>query len=65
MEPFVRADKVAEYLSVSPDTVMEWRKTLGLPSHRFGAGKRGGTVLFKLSEVALWANNPRRRSCCN
>lgn len=61
MEPFVRVDKVAEYLSVTPRQVMSWRKSLGLPSHRFGAGKRSGTVLFKLSEVALWANNQRRR----
>ena len=56
MEGYVTADVVASVLGagVTRRMVMSWRKTLGLPSTRFGAGKRGGTVLFQLSEVELW-----------
>lgn len=52
---YVSVDKIAEYFGIKRSTVLDWRKTLGLPSHRFGSGKRGGTVLFKMTEVKLWA----------
>lgn len=62
MEPYVTAIEVAKHFAVQPSTVMDWRKTLGMPSHRFGTGRRGGTVLFKLSEVTIWAQRFKEKS---
>lgn len=53
-EPYITSEQVATFFSVQPATVLDWRKTLGLPAHRIG-GKRGGILRFKLSEVQIWA----------
>jgi hypothetical protein len=53
-EPYITSDAVAEFFGVKPATVLDWRKTLGLPAHRIG-GKRGGILRFKMSEVQIWA----------
>lgn len=62
MEGYVTTQDIQDHFRISKSTVAKWRKQLGLPSHRFGKGKRGGTVLFKMSEVALWETKyqPRR-----
>ena len=55
MEPYVTAKHLAGLFGVEQTTINDWRKSLGMPSHRFAKGRRGGTVLFKMSEVEIWA----------
>ncbi|WP_298594534.1 helix-turn-helix domain-containing protein [uncultured Mitsuokella sp.] len=51
-EKWVNLEDVAEYLSVSKDTVRVWMKDGKLPMNK--AGKR---YKFKLSEVDNWLRN--------
>lgn len=53
-EPFIGIQEVVSYFGVHPRTVYAWRKTLGLPGHRMSKGRRGGMLLFKLSELQTW-----------
>ena len=55
MEPYSTSEQVAEFFGVTTDTIRDWKATLGLPAHRFGSGKRGGILRFKMSEVQIWA----------
>lgn len=55
MEQFIDGSAVSKYFGVSKETISDWRKTLGLPSHRFAKGRRGGTVLYRLSEIEAWS----------
>lgn len=50
-EGYVTPEAVAQYFGVKVSTIHDWRKSIGLPSHRFGHGRRGGTVRFKWSEI--------------
>lgn len=59
-EGFVTVQAVARYFQIAPATVTKWRKGYGLPSYRFTKGRRGGTVLFKMSEVIAWARTFRQ-----
>jgi hypothetical protein len=54
IEGFVTVTTICQHLQISPATVTKWRKMYGLPSYRFTKGRRGGTVLFKMSEVQSW-----------
>lgn len=51
-EKWVNLEDVAEYLSVSKDTIRVWMKDGKLPINK--AGKR---YKFKLSEVDNWLRN--------
>jgi len=53
-EPFIGVKEAVSYFGVKPRTIYAWRKTLGLPAHRFCKGRRGGLMLFKMSEIQLW-----------
>lgn len=48
-EKWVNLEDVAEYLSVSPDTIRNWIKSGKLPYYK--AGKR---YKFKISEIDTW-----------
>ncbi len=53
-EPFVDADTVASFLSLTRRRVLELaREKGGVPSHPVGTGPRK-TYRFRLSEVADW-----------
>lgn len=52
IEKWVNLEDIAEYLSVSKDTIRLWLKDGKLPIHR--AGKR---YKFKISEVDEWLRN--------
>ena len=53
-EPFIRMKEVTSYFGVTSHTIYAWCKKLRLPAHRFTKGKRGGRLLFKLSEIHAW-----------
>ena len=52
VEKWVNLEDIAEYLSVSKDTVRTWMKEGKLPVYR--AGKR---YKFKISEVDEWVRS--------
>lgn len=54
IEKWVNLEDVADYLSVSKDTVRAWMKDGKLPFYR--AGKR---YKFKISEVDQWVREGR------
>lgn len=55
-EPFVGAEVVAEFLSLSPRTIRGWASRGRIPCF-----KRNGTVRYRLSEVSDWFENGDRR----
>ena len=54
IEKWVNLEDIAEYLSVSKDTIRSWMKENKIPFYR--AGKR---YKFKISEVDEWVRNGR------
>lgn len=53
MNKLVEASVVAEYLSVSPKTILSWAETGKLPHYKLGNGQKS-PVRFDLSEVLNW-----------
>jgi excisionase family DNA binding protein len=49
-EPLLSARQLAEWLGLSPGTVLDWWEDGRLPGFRLG-GRKGGPVRFRRSEV--------------
>ena len=58
-EPFVTADDVCEFLSISQSTLDRKCRRGELPFYRLGSGKRSGRR-FRLSEVERTMQHTRR-----
>jgi excisionase family DNA binding protein len=43
----------AAYLGCTKDTLLVWEKTLGLPTHRIGTGRRAPKRFYR-SEIDEW-----------
>ena len=50
-EPFVDADRAAEFLMVKRKTILDWARASVIPAHPFGRGKRV-VWRFRISELA-------------
>jgi hypothetical protein len=64
-EPFVDADKAAEFLSMDRETIIRWARACKIPAHPLGTGGRR-VWRFRLSELSLWAEGKlqlRHRPC--
>jgi len=52
-EALLTARQLADYLAVSPDTVLDWFEQNKLPGFRL-TGRVGAPVRFRLAEVEAW-----------
>jgi excisionase family DNA binding protein len=55
-ERYITANDVAELLGLTPRTILQWRKTRGLPGFKLGVD---GPVRFRESEVLAWVESQR------
>lgn len=54
-EPLVPTSKVAEFLSIAEQTLINWRSAeTGPPYHKLGR-----TIRYRLSEVVEWAESQK------
>jgi len=53
-EPFVDADRAAEFLSIDRETIIRWARKGTIPGHPLGAGRRR-VWRFRYSELSTWA----------
>ena len=52
--PLLRADDVADLLSVRTSTIYEWVRMDYIPHIRLGTGKKKPCVRFDLDEIKRW-----------
>lgn len=55
-DPLVTARELADYLGLSPSTVLDWFEAGRLPGFKLG----GRAVRFRASEVEAWLEGQRR-----
>ena len=53
-EPFVDADRAAEFLSIDRETIIRWARKGTIPGHPLGTGRRR-VWRFRFSELSTWA----------
>lgn len=58
LEPFVAADEVAAFLSITRRRVLELARVGELPAHPIGTGARR-TWRFRISEIAAFVSRSR------